>query len=90
MRTAIRGYRIRLQPGEPPVILLMDGRREVARCRFAEVLPVVGERLVRDGETGFVELVFGVAEYERVVDLLRHEKRVWIVDEVGGLTSEEG
>lgn len=89
MRTAIRGYQIRLQPGEPPVVYLMDGRRRVGRCRFVEVLPPAVERLVRDEETRFVEMVFGVAEYERVVDLLRNEKRVWIVDEAGGLTSED-
>lgn len=87
MPQLIRGYKVNLRPGRPPVIILMDGRKRIGRCRFVERLPAVDGRITRDRDTGFVEIQFALDEYGRVVDLLRNEDRVWVMDEAGGLSS---
>jgi hypothetical protein len=36
MPQQVRGYQINLRPGRSPVIVLMDGRKRIGRCRFIE------------------------------------------------------
>jgi hypothetical protein len=59
----------------------MDGRKRIGRCRFVERLPAVDERVSRDPDTRFVDLQFGLDQYHQVLDLLRNEERVLVMDE---------
>jgi|JI10StandDraft_1071094.scaffolds.fasta_scaffold243046_4 hypothetical protein len=80
-RIRIEDHRIVLAPGADPVIELVVGGAVAGRCRFhAQAAP--DRRATRDFETGFVELHYDVGDYERVRDLLRGNRVVWVGEDL--------
>ena len=80
-RIRIEDHRVRLSPGRPPMIDLIVGRAAAGRCVFHSQPPV--ERATRDEETGFVELHFDLADYDRVLGLLSRQRPVWVGEDLG-------